>query len=278
MGIKKFKPTSPGIRHRQILTYDELTGDKPYKPLLSPNPSSGGRQSKGRLTVYGRGGGNKHKYRKIDFKRDKFGVPAKVKTVEYDPNRSAFISLVSYADGEKRYILAVQKLSVGDTIQSGVGSPIKPGCALPMGNIPLGSWVHNIELKQGRGGKIVRAAGTAAQLIGKESGRVVLRLPSGEIRTVSGECYATIGVISNGDHSNIVYGKAGARRWIGRRPKVRGSVMNPVDHPHGGGEGKSKGYRTPVSRTGVPAKGYRTRKKNKPSSRFILKDRREKRR
>jgi len=276
MGIKKYKPTTPSLRFREINAYEEITRSEPEKSLLRPNPRSGGRNNTGRITVRGRSGGNKHRYRVIDFKRNKYGIPATVASVEYDPNRSAFISLLNYVDGEKRYILAIKDLKVGSKIVSGPDAPFKPGCSLPMGIIPLGTRVHNIELQPGRGGQIVRVAGQSAQIIGREGDFVILRLPSREIRQFRKTCYATIGIIANSDHGNITKGKAGANRWVGRSPKVRGVAMNPVDHPHGGGEGKSKGYKEATSPTGVPAKGYKTRDKKKKSSQYIIKNRKKK--
>jgi large subunit ribosomal protein L2 len=276
MPIKKYKPTSPGRRFRESNAYTELTTAKPEKTLLRPNPKSGGRNNNGRITVRGRSGGSKRRYRLVDFKRKEYGIPATVKTIEYDPNRSAFISLIEYEGGKLSYILAIQKLNVGDEIMSGENSPIKVGNSLPLIRIPLGTRIHNIELQPGRGGQLVRAAGQSAQIIGREGGFVIIRLPSKEIRMFHGNCFATIGVISNPDNSNVTIGKAGANRWRGRAPKVRGMAMNPVDHPHGGGEGRSKGYKQAVSPSGVPAKGYKTRKPKKKSSKYIIKRRKGK--
>ncbi|MFP4458606.1 MAG: 50S ribosomal protein L2 [Candidatus Zixiibacteriota bacterium] len=276
MGTKRYKPTTPTQRYREINSYEELTRSKPEKSLLRKHTKTGGRNADGRITVRGRSGGNKRRYRVIDFKRDKHDIPARVVSIEYDPNRTAFISLVHYADGEKRYILATQKSKVGDEIIAGENAPFKNGCALPLRAIPLGTRVHNIEMQPKGGGKIVRAAGQSAQIVGREKGFVILRLPSREIRMFPGDCFATIGIISNPDNSNITYGKAGARRWIGRSPKVRGMAMNPIDHPHGGGEGRNKGYKRPTSPTGVPSKGYKTRNPKKKSNRHILKNRKSK--
>ncbi len=272
MGIKAYKATSAGRRFQTSLTYEELTIDKPYKPLLAPKLKTCARNNLGRITVWWRGSGNKRRYRIIDFKRDKVNIRAKVLTIEYDPNRSAFISLVCYEDGEKRYILYPQGLKVGDTIISGPGADILPGNALPLQNIPVGTIVHNIELKPGKGGQIVRAAGSSAQILAKEGNYAHIKLPSGEIRLVNLKCYATVGQVGNVDRSNVSIGKAGRNRWLGRKPHVRGTAMNPVDHPHGGGEGKTKGGRHPVTPWGQPTKGYKTRK-NKRSSNFIVKRR-----
>jgi large subunit ribosomal protein L2 len=257
----------------EINAYKELTTSEPEKSLLLPNPKSGGRNNLGRKTIGGRSGGNKNKYRIIDFKRNKPGIPATVATIEYDPNRSSFISLLNYADGEKRYILSVQNLNVGDKVMSGPESPIKPGCSLPLEVIPLGTRVHNIELQPGRGGQLVRTAGQSAQIIGREGDFVIIRLPSKEIRLFRNTCIATVGVISNPDHGNITLGKAGAARWRGIAPQSRGVAMNPFDHPHGGGEGRTKGYKTPTSRTGVCAKGGKTRDPKSKSDKYIIKKR-----
>lgn len=273
MPIKKVKPTSPGRRFQTYDTFQDITRTEPEKSLLEPLSKSGGRNNYGRITVRHRGGGHKRRYRKIDFKRDKTEIPAKVFSIEYDPNRGARIALLHYADGEKRYILAPQNLSVGDTVLSSENADIKPGNALPLKAIPLGTLIHNIEMKIGKGGQMARGAGTYAQLMAKEGRHTLLKLPSGEIRMVLSECLATIGQLSNPDHSHISIGKAGRKRWIGRRPKVRGVVMNPVDHPHGGGEGKSSGGRHPVTPWGVPTKGYKTRSKRKASDKLIVKRR-----
>ncbi|MFZ5596991.1 MAG: 50S ribosomal protein L2 [Bacillota bacterium] len=272
MAIKKFKPTSPGRRFVTVSTFDEITTDKPEKSLLEPLHKKSGRNSRGKITVRHRGGGHKRQYRLIDFKRNKDGIPAKVATIEYDPNRSARIALLHYADGDKRYILAPLGLEVGMTVVSGPEADIKVGNTLPLRNIPLGTLVHNIELYPKAGGQLVRSAGTAAQLMAKEGKYANLRMPSGEMRLVLQECRATIGQVGNVDHENITIGKAGRVRWLGKRPTVRGVVMNPVDHPHGGGEGRSPIGRNPVTPWGKPALGARTRKK-KPSDRLIVKRR-----
>ena len=273
MGIKTYKPTSPGIRFVTTLTFDEITKTEPEKSLVVPLKKTGARNFMGRITVRHRGGGHKRLYRIIDFKRDKDGIPAKVAAIEYDPNRSANIALLHYLDGEKRYILAPNDLKVGDMVVSGPGVEIRVGNALPLKDIPLGTYVHNIELKPGAGGQLARSAGTYAQVMAKEGRYVHLRLPSGEVRMVFEECKATIGQVGNLDHENITIGKAGRSRWLGRRPKVRGVAMNPVDHPHGGGEGKTSGGRHPVTPWGVPTKGYKTRRRKKPSDKFIVKRR-----
>jgi large subunit ribosomal protein L2 len=272
MPTKKFKPVTPGTRFRSVTDRDEITRDQPEKSLLEPLRKSGGRNAHGRVTSRRRGGGARRAYRKIDFKRDKFGVTGKVTHVEYDPNRTANIALIQYADGEKRYILHPRNLKQGDTVVSGPGSDIRTGNALPLGEIPLGTDVHNIELKPGQGGKIVRSAGNGAQVVAKEGDYVTLRLPSTEVRMLRKECLATIGQIGNVDHELQVLGKAGAMRWRGRRPKVRGVAMNPVDHPLGGGEGKTSGGRPPVSPWGKP-EGVKTRKKKKHSNQFIVRGR-----
>ncbi|ADL06913.1 50S ribosomal protein L2 [Thermosediminibacter oceani] len=274
MGIKKFKPTSPGIRFMTVSTFEEITKKEPEKSLVEILKSKAGRNAQGRITARHRGGGHKRKYRIIDFKRDKDGVPAKVAAIEYDPNRSARIALLHYRDGEKRYILAPVGLKVGDIVESGPNADIKPGNALPLASIPVGTIVHNVELYPGKGGQLVRAAGAAAQLMAKENGLATLRLPSGEMRMVPVECRATVGQVGNLEHENISIGKAGRSRWLGRRPHVRGSAMNPIDHPHGGGEGKAPiGRKHPVTPWGKPTLGYKTRKKNKPSDKFIVKRR-----
>lgn len=274
MGTKRFRPTTPSLRTREILTYEELTkGVKPEKSLLVKKTRTSCRNNNGRITVRRRGGGNKRRFRLIDFKRNKHDIPAIVKSIEYDPNRSAFIALLAYADGEKRYILAPLGVRVGDKLMSGTTAEIRPGNALPMGTIPVGSRVHNVEYKPGKGGQVVRAAGAVAQIVGREERNVLLKLPSGEIRKFPRNCYATLGQVGNLDHSNTNYGKAGAKRWDGKRPRVRGVVMNPFDHPHGGGEGKQKGYKQPVTPWGQPCKGYKTRKKNKSSNKLIVKRR-----
>ncbi len=273
MPLKTYKPTSPGVRQMTTLVYEGLAKKRPERALVEPKKRISGRNSSGRVTVRWRGGGHKRLYRIIDFKRDKRGVPARVAAIEYDPNRSANIALLVYADGEKRYILAPVDLKVGDSVVAGEDAEIRPGNALPLRAIPVGTFVHNIEMKAGKGGQLVRAAGGYAQLMAKEGKYATLKLPSNEVRLVAQECYATVGQIGNIDHENISIGKAGRNRWLGRMPGVRGVCMNPVDHPHGGGEGKSKGGNQPSSPWGVPAKGYRTRKKRKESDKFILRRR-----
>jgi large subunit ribosomal protein L2 len=274
VAIKKFKPTTPGRRFMNVPSFEELTKKEPERSLVEIIKNKAGRNTQGRITIRHRGGGHKRKYRIIDFKRDKDGVPAKVTAIEYDPNRTAYIALLAYADGEKRYILAPAGISVGDTVQSGENADIKPGNALNLAHIPVGTTVHNIELSPGKGGQMVRSAGASAQLMAKESGMVTLRLPSGEMRMVSENCRATIGQVSNIEHENISVGKAGRTRWMNKRPHVRGVVMNPVDHPHGGGEGKSPiGRKSPVTPWGKPTLGYKTRKKNKASDKYIVKRR-----
>lgn len=270
MGIKSYKPTSPGVRFRTGDDYEDVTTDKPFKPLTISLKRKSGRNNYGRITVRHRGGGHKKLYRIIDFKRDKDNIPAKVKTIEYDPNRSARIALLSYSDGEYRYIIAPIGLKVGDTVLSGSDADIKPGNSLKLKDIPVGTIVHNVEMRPGKGGQLARSAGTYAQLLSKEGAYCHLRLPSGEIRLVLAECKATIGQVSNPEHENIKIGKAGRARWFGVRPTVRGVAMNPIDHPHGGGEGKTSGGRHPVSPWGMPTKGYKTRKKNKPSNKYIV--------
>ncbi len=273
MAIKKYKPTSPGRRFQTVSTRDDITASKPEPSLTVALKKTGGRNNHGRITSRRRGGGHKRFYRIIDFKRNKHGVPAKVATIEYDPNRSARIALLHYHDGEKRYILAPQGVKVGDTVVSGRDADIQPGNALPLRHIPPGTPIHNIEMKKGKGGQIVRSAGTGAVLMAKEKQYAQVRLPSGEFRMIHLDCMATIGVIGNAEHANVSLGKAGRTRWLGRRPKVRGVAMNPVDHPHGGGEGRTSGGRHPVSPWGVPTKGYKTRKKRKPSDKYIVRRR-----
>jgi large subunit ribosomal protein L2 len=272
MAVKRVKPTSPGRRFQTYSTFEEITRSAPEKSLVKILKKSGGRNNNGRITARRRGGGHKRYYRIIDFKRDKDGIPAKVASIEYDPNRSARIALLHYADGEKRYILAPLKLNVGDEVLSGPEADIKPGNALPLANIPLGTQIHNIELKLGKGGQIVRSAGGYAQLMAKEDRYALVKLPSGEVRMVLLRCKATIGQLGNISHENMDLGKAGRSRWKGRRPKVRGVAMNPVDHPMGGGEGRSSGGRHPCSPWGLPSKGYRTRN-NKQTDRYIVKRR-----
>ena len=271
MAIKKFKPTSPALREMTVFISDEVTTNQPEKSLLVPLKKNSGRNVHGRITVRHRGGGNRRKYRVIDFKRNKDGIPAKVATIEYDPNRTANIALLNYADGEKRYILAPVGIKVGDTLLSGPEADIKPGNALALKDMPVGTVVHNIELKAGKGAQLVRSAGDSAQLMAKEGTKALLRLPSGEMRYVSINCKATIGQVGNVEHSNETIGKAGRKRHMGIRPTVRGSVMNPNDHPHGGGEGRSPiGRPSPVTPWGKPALGYKTRKKNKASNKLIV--------
>ena len=274
MALKSFKPYSAGRRFMTVSAFDEITTNKPEKSLLAPLTQKGGRNNTGKMTVRHQGCGHKRQYRIIDFKRTKDNIPAKVATIEYDPNRSSRIALLNYADGEKRYILAPNGLKVGDVVFSGPESDIKPGNCLPLMNIPDGTQIHNIELKIGKGGQIVRSAGTSAQLMGKDAGYAILRLPSGEMRRVRQECRATVGVVGNADHSNLVIGKAGRHRWMGVRPGNRGVVMNPCDHPHGGGEGKSPvGRKHPVTPWGKPAHGVKTRDKKKASNSLIIKRR-----
>ena len=271
MAIKKFKPTSPALREMTVFISDEVTTNQPEKSLLVPLKKNSGRNVHGKITVRHRGGGNRRKYRIIDFKRNKDGIPAKVATIEYDPNRTANIALLNYADGEKRYILAPVGIKVGDTLLSGPTADIKPGNALALKNMPVGTVVHNIELKAGKGAQLVRSAGVSAQIMAKEGNKALLRLPSGEMRYVSIECKATIGQVGNVEHANETIGKAGRKRHMGIRPTVRGSVMNPNDHPHGGGEGRSPiGRPSPVTPWGKPALGYKTRKKNKASNKLIV--------
>ncbi|MFC4765946.1 50S ribosomal protein L2 [Effusibacillus consociatus] len=276
MGIKKYKPTSPGRRFMSVLTFEEITTDKPEKSLLEPLKKNAGRNNQGKITTRHQGGGHKRQYRVIDFKRNKDGIPGRVATIEYDPNRSANIALINYADGEKRYILAPLGLKVGDTIFSGANADIKVGNTLPLINIPVGTVIHNIELKPGKGGQLARAAGAEAQLLAKEGEYCHVRLSSGEVRLIRAECRATIGQVGNLDHENVNVGKAGRSRWLGKRPTVRGVVMNPNDHPHGGGEGRAPiGRKSPVSPWGKPTLGKKTRKKNKPSNKYIIRSRKK---
>ncbi len=275
MAVRKVKPTSPGRRFQDYATFDEITRSRPEKSLLRALKKSGGRNTNGRITCRHRGGGHKRHYRVVDFKRDKIDIPAKVAAIEYDPNRSARIALLHYADGEKRYILAPLNLKVDDEVISSTQADIKPGNTLPLKNIPLGTQIHNIELKLGKGGQIVRSAGTYAQLMAKEDPYALVKLPSGEVRMVLLKCKATIGQLGNLMHENISLGKAGRRRWLGRRPKVRGVAMNPIDHPMGGGEGRSSGGRHPCSPWGIPSKGFKTRT-NKRTDRYIVKHRTKK--
>ena len=275
MGIRRHKPTTPTLRYQTVSTFEEVTKRKPERRLTAPIKSKGGRNCYGRVTMRYRGGGHKRIYRIIDFKRDKFDIPARVASVEYDPNRSARIALLHYADGEKRYILAPAGLNVGDRVVSGPGSEIRVGNTLPLKNIPLGTEVHNVELVPGKGGQLARGAGTFVQIAAKEGKYAHLKLPSGEVRLARQECLATIGQVGNVDHENITIGKAGRSRWLGRRPHVRGVAMNPIDHPMGGGEGKSSGGRHPCSPWGMPTKGYKTRKR-KPSDKYIVRRRKKK--
>lgn len=272
MSLKSFRPTTPGQRFKTSPTFEEITTKKPHKPLLVAKKSSSGRNNQGHITSRHRGGGHKRFYRIVDFKREKFGIPAKVATVEYDPNRGARIALLHYRDGEKRYIIAPLGLRIGQLVMSGPQAEVKIGNSMPLSKIPLGTEVHNIELKPGRGGQIARGAGTSVQLMAKEGKFALLKLPSGELRQVLSECQATIGQVGNLEHEGLSLGKAGRSRWMGRRPKVRGVAMNPVDHPLGGGEGKSSGGRHPCTPWGKPTKGYKTRKR-KDSDRFIVKKR-----
>jgi large subunit ribosomal protein L2 len=269
MPIKAYKPTSPGRRFQTVQTFDDITTNDPYKPLVENLHRSGGRNNHGELTSWWRGGGHKRLYRIIDFKRDKKDIPGKISTIEYDPNRSARIALVTYADGEKRYILQPVGLKVGDAVIAGDNVDILPGNALPLKNIPLGTMLHNVELKPGKGGQIARSAGSSVQLVAKEGDYASVKMPSGEIRHIAMVCYATVGQVGNIDHENVSIGKAGRSRWLGRRPHNRGVVMNPVDHPHGGGEGKTSGGRHPVSPWGLPTKGYKTRNR-KSTDKFIV--------
>jgi len=272
--VKSFKPTSPGVRSKTVSSFEEITRDTPEKSLVRPLKKKAGRNAQGRITVRHRGGGHDRRYRLVDFKRDKDGVPARVATIEYDPNRTARIALLHYVDGEKRYILAPVGIKVGDMVESGPNADIKPGNALPLRNMPMGSMIHNIELYPGKGGQMVRAAGGMAQLMAKEGDFALIRMPSGEQRRVRLDCKATLGQVGNVDHENISIGKAGRKRWMGKRPTVRGVVMNPVDHPHGGGEGKAPiGRKSPVTPWGKPTLGHKTRKKGKPSDQYIVKKR-----
>ena len=275
MGIKTFRPLTPGLRHRIQVVNEEITNNRsnPEKALTRGKSSTGGRASNGRISVRHHGGGHKRKYRVIDFKRNKFGIAGTVSSIEYDPNRSSNIALVTYVDGEKRYMISPKGLKVGQKVMSGPQASLEVGNALPLENIPLGFTVHNVELTLGKGGQLARSAGASALLAGTEGDYIVLKLPSGELRMVFKKCMATIGTVGNEEHMNERIGKAGRTRWLGIRPTVRGTVMNPVDHPHGGGEGRGKGYKQPVSPWGQPAKGYKTRDTHKPSGRFITKRR-----
>jgi len=274
MPVKTVKPTTPGQRQKSVSTFEEITKSKPEKSLVRPLKKSGGRNNKGRITSRRRGGGHKRQYRIIDFKRNKFDIPAKVVAIEYDPNRSARIALLHYIDGEKRYILSPYGIKVGDqVVSSQKKAPLKIGNCLPLSKIPSGLFVHNVELVPGKGAQMVRSAGAGAQVLAKDAGMVTLKLPSGEVRMVNEKCMVTIGEVGNKSHETVKIGKAGRSRWLGRRPKVRGVAMNPVDHPMGGGEGKSSGGRHPTTPWGKPTKGYKTRKKNKTSNRYITKRR-----
>ena len=276
MAVKKFRPTSNGRRNMSVLDFAEITTDKPEKSLLSPLSKKGGRNNQGKLTVRHQGGGHKRQYRIIDFKRDKDGIPGRVATIEYDPNRSANIALIHYADGEKRYILAPKGIKVDQQIISGPESDIKVGNALPLINIPVGTVIHNIEMKPGRGGQIARSAGAEAQILGREDKYTLVRLASGETRLILSTCRATIGQVGNLEHELVRVGKAGRSRWLNKRPTVRGSVMNPNDHPHGGGEGRAPiGRKSPMSPWGKPTLGYKTRKRNKHSSKYIVRSRKK---
>jgi large subunit ribosomal protein L2 len=267
--VKTFRPITPTQRFKSVNSFDEITTDTPEKSLIAPLSKKAGRNNRGRITMRRRGGGHKRRYRIIDFRRDKIGIPGRVASIEYDPNRSAFIALIAYRDGEKRYMIAVHGLSVGDMVISGGDAPVKIGNAMPMSRIPVGTTIHNVELNPGQGACMARSAGAEVQLMSRAEGKARLRLPSGEIRLVWETCCATIGRVGNLDHSKVVIGKAGRSRWLGRRPKVRGVVMNPVDHPHGGGEGRSSGGRHPVSPWGKPTKGYKTRKPKLKSDQWI---------
>lgn len=272
MGLKAYKPTSPGRRFQTTLDFNEISRKEPERSLLLPLKKTGGRNVYGRITSRYIGGGHKRLYRIIDFKREKFDIPAKVASIEYDPNRSANIALLHYLDGEKRYILAPMELKVGDTLLSGERVDIKPGNSLPLKNIPLGTLIHNIEMRPGKGAQLIRSAGSSGQLMAKEGKYAHIKMPSGEVRLIQVNCYATVGQVGNLDHENISVGKAGRTRWLGRNPRVRGVAMNPVDHPLGGGEGKTSGGRHPVTPWGVPTKGYKTRK-NKATDKYIIKRR-----
>jgi large subunit ribosomal protein L2 len=272
MALRKFNPTSPGRRFMTTLTFDEITKSSPEKSLTEPLRRTGGRTNRGRISIWFRGGGHKRRYRVVDFRRDKRDVPAKVAAIEYDPNRSARLALLHYVDGEKRYILWPEGLAVGATVVAGEGADILPGNCLPLKMIPAGTMIHNVELRPGKGGQMVRSAGGAAQLVGKEGDYAQVKLPSGEVRMVGVDCHATIGQVGNLEHKNVSVGKAGRTRWKGRRPHNRGVSMNPVDHPHGGGEGKTSGGRHPVTPWGMPTKGFKTRN-NKRTQKFIVKRR-----
>jgi large subunit ribosomal protein L2 len=275
MGIKRFRPVTPSMRFRTVSTFEEITSTVPERALLEPMKKSGGRNNKGRITAFRHGGGHKRHYRIIDFKRDKRDIPARVASIEYDPNRTARIALLHYVDGEKRYILAPLDVKVGDMIVSGENAEIRSGNAMPLSRMPLGTFAHNIEMRPGKGGQMVRSAGSFVQVVAREGNKVILKMPSGEVRTVPSNCYGTVGQVSNIDHKNIVLGKAGASRWRGIRPSVRGVAMNPIDHPMGGGEGRTSGGRHPSTPWGKPTKGYKTRSKRK-SLAHLVEDRRKK--
>ena len=275
MPVKKFRPITPSLRFRTVPTFEEITSIVPEKSLLEPLRKTGGRNNKGRVTAWCRGGGHKRHYRRIDFKRDKRNIPARVASIEYDPNRSARIALLHYVDGEKRYILAPVDLKVDDMVMAGENVEIRVGNAMPLLKMPLGTIAHNIEMRPGKGGQLARSAGSFVQLVAKDGNKAILKMPSGEVRIVRGECYGTLGQVSNVDHKNVIWGKAGASRWRGWRPSVRGVAMNPVDHPMGGGEGRSSGGRHPCTPWGKPTKGYKTRKKRK-SNKHLIQDRRTK--
>jgi large subunit ribosomal protein L2 len=270
MGLKKFRPITQTTRYKTVLDFSEVTTDQPHKPLTAGRTEYSGRGYKGHISVRRRGGGHKKRYRLIDFKRDKQGIPGRVATIEYDPNRSSNIALINYVDGEKRYIIAPDTLKVGDTIVAADNAEIKAGNSLPLKNIPLGTSIYNIEMSRGKGGQLVRSAGASAVITAKEGSYCLIKLPSGEIRKIHQECSATIGEVGNKDHGLVTIGKAGRSRWLNKRPKVRGVAMNPIDHPLGGGEGKSSGGRHPCSPTGMPSKGYKTRKKHKISDKYIV--------
>ncbi len=275
MGIKKFKPITPGLRQKMVSDFAEITTDRPLKALVKGKKNDGGRSGAGRIAVRRRGGGHKQRYRIIDFKRNKDGIPGKVATIEYDPNRSARIALIHYADGEKRYIIAPNGLSVGDTIESGQGIKARTGNSMTLADIPIGTEIHNIELHPGHGAQLVRSAGNSAQLLAREGKYATVRLPSKEMRLIHIACRATVGQVGNIDKENISLGKAGRARWLNKRPKVRGVVMNPVDHPMGGGEGKTSGGRHPCTPQGIPTKGYKTRRKRRNSNKFIVRGRKK---
>ncbi len=275
MGIKRFRPVTPSLRFRTVSSFEEITSTVPERSLLEPMRKSGGRNNKGRITAFRHGGGHKRHYRIIDFKRDKRDIPARVASIEYDPNRTARIALLHYADGEKRYILAPLDLKVGDNIMASDSAEIHIGNAMPLSRMPLGTFAHNVEMRPGKGGQMVRSAGSFVQVVAREGAKVILKMPSGEVRTVPASCYGTVGQVSNIDHKNIVLGKAGASRWRGIRPSVRGVAMNPIDHPMGGGEGRTSGGRHPCTPWGKPTKGYKTRSKRK-SLAHLVEDRRKK--